>query len=65
VHNGGSALHNISVTEQNLDIDLEPGKTVTVPIQVATTPVVFFCKYHRSSGMVGSLLPASAGGQLW
>ena len=62
VANRGSALHNLSVPDQGIDMDLEPGQTVTVHIQVGTAVVPFFCKYHRASGMVGSLGPVGSGG---
>jgi len=59
LHNRGHLLHNFSVTEQNIDVDIPPGATVTVKVTVAGKPVHFFCKYHRDSGQQGALLPAS------
>lgn len=56
VHNAGAALHNISVPDQGIDMDVEPGQSVTVHVKVAGVVVPFFCKYHRASGMVGSLV---------
>ena len=54
--NEGSALHNFSVTDQNVDQDVPSGQkaevTVTFP-QSGT--LVFFCKYHQTLGMVGAL----------
>jgi plastocyanin len=29
-----------------------------VQVEVGSAPVQYFCKYHRTSGMVGALLPA-------
>ena len=60
VHNGGTLLHNVSIPDQHIDRDVAPNATITVQVQVAKTPVVFFCKYHRVSGMVGVLVPASS-----
>jgi plastocyanin len=60
VRNTGQALHNVSVTAQNIDMDVSPGQTITVPIKVGAAPVSFFCKYHRTSGMVGALVPAGS-----
>ena len=57
LHNRGRLLHNFSVPEQNIDIDIPPGATVTVQVSVAGKPVPFFCKYHRDAGQQGALLP--------
>ena len=59
LHNRGHLLHNFSVPEQNIDVDIPPGATVTVQVSVAGKPVHFFCKYHRDAGQQGALLPAS------
>ncbi len=48
--NTGSALHNFSIPDQDIDLDVQAGKSITVD------SLVFFCKYHRTSGMVGALL---------
>lgn len=58
VHNGGQALHNVSIPDQGIDTDVAPGQTVTVSVKVGTTPVPYFCKFHRTSGMVGAVLPS-------
>jgi plastocyanin len=60
VRNNGQALRNVSVTAQNIDVDVSPGQTITVPIKVVAAPVSFFCKYHLTSGMVGALVPAGS-----
>ena len=57
LHNRGHLLHNFSVPEQNIDVDIPPGDTVTVKVAVAGKPVHFFCKYHRDAGQQGALLP--------
>ena len=56
--NKGKLLHNISIPDQAVDIDIAPGQTVTVQIKVAGQPVQFFCKYHKDSGQQGALVPA-------
>lgn len=56
VHNGGQALHNVSVPDQDVDVDVAPGETITVSVEVGSGAVPYFCKYHRTSGMVGSLI---------
>ena len=58
VHNGGQALHNVSIPDQGIDADVAPGETVTVSVRVGSTPVSYFCKFHRTSGMVGAVLPS-------
>ena len=59
VPNFGASLHNVSIREQGIDRDIEPGASITVNVTVGTRPVKFSCKYHKSSGMVGALLPGS------
>ncbi len=61
VTNSGAALHNFSLPAQGIDQDIGPGQKVTVTITVGTTALQYFCKYHRTSGMVGVLQPGSAG----
>ena len=56
----GQALHNFSVPDQGIDTDVEASKTITVQVKVAAGPVTFFCKYHRTSGMVGVLIPTGS-----
>ena len=58
VRNTGQALHNLSVPDQGVDTDVSAGQTITVTVKVGTAPLTFFCKYHRSSGMVGAIIPA-------
>ena len=60
VRNTGRILHNVSVPAQKLDKDAAPGQTITVTVKVAGTPLQFFCKYHRTAGMFGALLPAQS-----
>jgi plastocyanin len=58
VHNTGSLLHNVSIPDQHIDRDVAPGATVTIQLRVGTTPITYFCKYHRGGGMIGALIPA-------
>jgi plastocyanin len=58
VHNASQTLHNVTFQSLGIDRDVPPGQTVTVTVEVATTSLPFFCKYHRTSGMVGALLPS-------
>ena len=61
VHNGGVTLHNVSIPSLHIDMDMTSGQTITVRVSMGSAPLVFFCKYHRSSGMLGALLPAGSG----
>lgn len=58
VKNTGQALHNVSVPDQGIDMDVPAGQTITVNVKVGDAVVNYFCKYHRTSGMVGGLAPA-------
>jgi plastocyanin len=60
VRNTGRILHNLSVPAQKLDKDVAPGRTITVKVRVAGKALPFFCKYHRTVGMVGALLPGQS-----
>jgi plastocyanin len=56
--NAGSALHNFSIEDQGVDIDVEAGSEVTTdPLEDLVRPGTFrfVCKYHESQGMVGTL----------
>jgi plastocyanin len=57
VHNGGVTLHNLSIPSLHIDMDMTSGQTITVHVLMGKAPLVFFCKYHRGSGMLGALLP--------
>ena len=60
VKNTGQALHNVSIADQNIDMDVAPGETITVQLKLDGAAVPYVCKYHRTSGMVGSLIPAGS-----
>jgi hypothetical protein len=61
VHNVGQVLHNVSIPQLHIDQDVASGHTITVQVKMGSAPLVFFCKYHRSSGMLGALLPSRGG----
>jgi len=56
VHNSGQALHNVSIPDQHIDVDVAAGETITVSVELSGGAVPYFCKFHRTSGMVGSLI---------
>jgi plastocyanin len=56
VENTGGVLHNVSIPDQGIDTDVAPGETITVTVDVSGGALPYFCKFHRTSGMVGSLI---------
>jgi plastocyanin len=59
IQNAGPSLHNLSVSGSQVDLDTAAGQTTrTEAIGGALKPGTypFFCKYHRSRGMVGVLI---------
>ena len=54
--NEGGAEHNFSIDDQNIDQDVEAGEDAEVTVTFPDSGVLeFYCKYHRTSGMVGQL----------
>jgi len=58
VRNSGQALHNVTIDSLGIDKDVPASQTITVTVRMESSPLTFFCKYHRTSGMVGALLPS-------
>jgi plastocyanin len=56
--NTGEILHNVSIPSLDIDENLEAGQSVTITVPVGDEPIGYFCKFHRTSGMVGVLTPA-------
>jgi len=56
IENESGTLHNISLPEQRLDMDIPPKGKVTVEVVFpASGAVRFFCKFHEALGMHGAL----------
>lgn len=54
--NEGGNIHNFSLSEQNVDQDVEEGGTEEVEVSFPESGAVqFFCKYHAELGMRGEL----------
>jgi plastocyanin len=56
--NAGTALHNFSIEDQGVDIDVEAGSEETTdPLEDLVRPGTFrfVCKYHEAQGMVGTI----------
>jgi plastocyanin len=63
ITNNGTALHNFSIEGTSISVDTQPGQTTRLEApgpSFAPGTYTIFCKYHRSQGMVGTLV-ASAG----
>jgi plastocyanin len=59
--NEGSVEHNFTLSDQNIDADIEAGKSAKVKVKIPKSGTIsFFCKYHQSKGMAGSLAVVSA-----
>lgn len=59
VTNTGAILHNVTIADQNIDVDIPVGQTVSVVVTTGAAPVIYVCKFHRTAGMVGAVLPAA------
>jgi plastocyanin len=54
--NESDAEHNFSITDLNIDQDVEAGEDADVMVTFPDSgSLVFFCKYHRTQGMLGEL----------
>jgi plastocyanin len=59
--NTGNTEHNFSIDAQHISKDVEEGEDAKVTITVpASGTVQFYCKYHKSMGMVGSIAVGGA-----
>jgi plastocyanin len=58
--NEGNALHNFSLTEQSVDQDVQVDAEETVSVTFPQSGTLeFFCKFHKSQGMLGELSAGS------
>jgi plastocyanin/mono/diheme cytochrome c family protein len=57
ITNTGAALHNFSVAELGVSVDIQPGETQTVEINAPAGSYQFYCDVpgHKEAGMVGTL----------
>jgi hypothetical protein len=60
VVNTTSALHNISIPDERIDVDVPAGGTVDVVVTFPTGgPIVYFCSYHADEDQAGELFTVS------
>lgn len=61
IKNDSGTLHNFSIPEQQIDVDIPRKGKVLIEIVFPSSGVVrFLCKYHSSRGMNGELLTGDA-----
>jgi plastocyanin len=61
IENDSGTLHNFSIPEQKIDVDIPRKGKVVVEITFPSSGVVrFICKFHESRGMNGELLTGDA-----
>jgi plastocyanin len=64
IRNRGSNVHNLSVEGTDVDLDIQPGsQTSTEPIGGIVPPGthIFYCAFHRATGMEGEITITAAG----
>jgi plastocyanin len=56
--NVGSSLHNFSIDELDISIDIEPGATESTTINVPAGRYAYYCNVpgHKEAGMAGTLI---------
>ncbi len=63
VTNNGKASHTFTITELNVDKTLAPGEKASVTFTpTGSGTLAYFCRFHRSRGMEGSLSVSGAAG---
>jgi plastocyanin len=63
--NTGTVEHDFSIAELKVDTEVEKGATKTVtftPTAGGPSTLTFFCKYHKSKGMTGTITVSGASG---
>jgi plastocyanin len=56
LENESNTLHNFTLSDQNIDQDIQSKQKAEVTITLPQSGFLeFFCKYHKASGMVGEL----------
>jgi plastocyanin len=56
LENSGNLQHNFSIEAQNISQDVAPQEKQEVTVTFPQSGIVeFFCRFHRSSGMIGEL----------
>jgi glucose/arabinose dehydrogenase/uncharacterized cupredoxin-like copper-binding protein len=55
--NNGASMHNFSIDQLNISVDVQPGQTGSVTINAPAGTYEFYCNVpgHKAAGMVGTL----------
>jgi plastocyanin len=54
--NEGTVAHTFTIDSLNIDVELQPGQSKDVSVTFPTSGFTeFYCRFHRTSGMVGEL----------
>ena len=62
IENSGKATHTFTIDDLNIDETLSPGQEATVTITPAREGTLeFYCRFHKSQGMVGTLKVGAGG----
>jgi plastocyanin len=56
LENSGTLAHNFTLEGQSISKDVQPDQKDTVTVTFPQSGILpFFCRFHRSSGMIGEL----------
>jgi plastocyanin len=56
LENSGTLAHNFTLEDQSISKDVQPDQKDTVTVTFPQSGILpFFCRFHRSSGMIGDL----------
>ncbi|MDQ3990688.1 MAG: cupredoxin domain-containing protein, partial [Actinomycetota bacterium] len=53
--NQGAAVHNLTIEEEGVSVDVQPGLTSTITLDVVPGTFAMYCSYHRDQGMTGTV----------
>lgn len=56
LNNVSSTAHTFTVTGEGIDVETQPGRTSQVTIDLKPGSYPFFCRFHQSLGMTGTLV---------
>ena len=56
ITNEGDSEHNLTIDDQGIDEDTEPGQTASVDIEIPDSGLIpFYCSFHTAQDMRGAL----------
>jgi plastocyanin len=54
--NQGQALHNVTIAEAGIDVDVQPGQSQEVEIGLEPGEYEMVCEFHIAQGMTGTVV---------